>query len=123
LQVLRDLASKHGLSNQKRTNRCMTIDGLREQIETTIGTTEKNFKLGELRILAALFLLLLAPAGARPQSILRIRFGDVRLALARDPEGGPHNVLIRFTLVFTKTYLGDKDAYGCSRSHLWRVRR
>lgn len=88
----------------------MTIEDLREQIETTISTTKKSFKLGELRILAVLFLLLLAPAGARPTSILRLRFGDIRLALVRDPEGGPHNILIRFTLAFTKTYLGVKDA-------------
>ncbi|KND85610.1 hypothetical protein TOPH_09291, partial [Tolypocladium ophioglossoides CBS 100239] len=109
-KVLRDLAKKHGLSHQKRANRCMTIEDLREQIETTISTTKKSFKLGELRILAVLFLLLLAPAGARPTSILRLRFGDIRLALVRDPEGGPHNILIRFTLAFTKTYLGVKDA-------------
>lgn len=108
--MLRDLAKKHGLSNEKRANRCMTIEDLKKQIETTISTTKKSFKLGELRILAVLFLLLLAPAGARPTSILRMRFGDIRLVLARDPEGGPHNILIRFTLAFTKTYLGVKDA-------------
>jgi hypothetical protein len=88
----------------------MTIEDLKEQIETTISTTKKSFKLGELRILAVLFLLLLAPAGARPTSILRLRFGDVRVALARDPEGGPDRLLVRFTLAFTKTYLGVKDA-------------
>lgn len=109
-QVLRDLAKKHGLSDQKRANRCMTTNDLKGQIETTLSTTRKSFKLGELRILAVLFLLLLAPAGARPTSILRLRFGDIRVALARDPKGGPHKLLIRFTLAFTKTYLGVKDA-------------
>lgn len=88
----------------------MTIEDLKEQIKTTITTTKKSFKLGELRILAVLFLLLLAPAGARPASILRLRFRYIQLALARDPEGGPYNILIRFTLAFTKTYLGVKDA-------------
>lgn len=38
-QVLRDLAKKHSLSDQKRANRCMTIEDLKEQIETTISTT------------------------------------------------------------------------------------
>ncbi|XP_044715065.1 uncharacterized protein HRG_11333 [Hirsutella rhossiliensis] len=109
-KVLRDLSKKHDLSDQRRANRCMTIEDLKEQIETTISTTKKSFRLGELRILAVLFLLLLAPAGARPTSILRLRFGDIRLALVKDPEGGPHNILIRFTLAFTKTYLGVKDA-------------
>jgi hypothetical protein len=88
----------------------MTIDNLEQQIETTLSTTKKSFKLGELRVLAVLFLLLLAPAGARPTSILRLRFGDIRTILERDLEGGPHNILIKFTLAFTKTYLGEKDA-------------
>ncbi|OAQ58191.1 C2H2 finger domain-containing protein [Pochonia chlamydosporia 170] len=109
-KVLRELAKKHALSDQKRANRCMTINDLKEQIETTLNTTRKSFDLGEHRILAVLFLLLLAPAGSRPTSILRLRFGDIRVALARDPEGGPHKILIRFTLEFTKSYLGTKDA-------------
>ncbi|KAH8799040.1 hypothetical protein F5884DRAFT_863685 [Xylogone sp. PMI_703] len=109
-KVLRALAKKHKLSDQRRANRCMTIDNLEQQIETTLSTTKKSFKLGELRILAVLFLLLLAPADARPTSILRLRFGDILTVLVRDPEGGPHNILIKFTLVFTKTYLGEKDA-------------
>ncbi|KAH8807062.1 C2H2 finger domain protein [Xylogone sp. PMI_703] len=109
-KVLRALAKKHKLSDQRRANRCMTINNLEQQIETTLSTTKKSFKLGELRILAVLFLLLLAPAGARPTSILRLRFGDILTVLVRDPEGGPHNILIKFTLAFTKTYLGEKDA-------------
>lgn len=88
----------------------MTIDNLKGQIKDTLSTTKKSFKLGELRILAVLFLLLLAPAGARPTSILRVRFGDILVALSRDPEGGPHKILLRFTAAFTKTYLGVKDA-------------
>ncbi|KAJ9130381.1 DUF3435 domain protein, partial [Pleurostoma richardsiae] len=70
----------------RRENRCMTIDSLRDQVETTLSTTEKSFELGQIRILAALFLLLLAPAGSRPQSILRLRFGDIWLVLSR-PRG------------------------------------
>lgn len=87
----------------------MTVEDLRDQIHTTLSTTEKSFRVGEHRILAVLFLLLLAPAGARPASILRMRFGDIQILLARDPAGGPHKILIRFTLAFTKTYLGVKD--------------
>jgi hypothetical protein len=88
----------------------MTIDDLKDQLETTITTTEKLFDLGELRILIVLFLLLLSPFGSRPTAILRLRFGDVRVILARDPEGGPHKLLARFSPEFTKTYLGIKDA-------------
>jgi len=88
----------------------MTIDNLEQQIETTLSMTKKSFKIEELRILAVLFLLLLAPAGARPTSTLQLWFRDILIVLVRDPEGGPHNVLIKFTLAFTKTYLGKKDA-------------
>ncbi|KAK1840387.1 C2H2 finger domain-containing protein [Colletotrichum chrysophilum] len=87
----------------------MTIDDLKQQIETTLSTTKKSFKLGELRILAVLFLLLLAPAGSRPEATLNLRFKDIRVALARDPAGGPHKLLLRFTPEFTKTYLGEKE--------------
>ncbi|KAI9148655.1 C2H2 finger domain-containing protein [Paramyrothecium foliicola] len=107
--VLRSLAKQYGLNDQKRANRCMTIDDLKDQIETTLSTTRKSFQLGELRILAVLFLLLVAPAGARPTAILMLRFSDIRVVLAKDPEGGPHKLLIRFTPKFTKTYLGAKD--------------
>ncbi|KAH7012484.1 C2H2 finger domain protein [Microdochium trichocladiopsis] len=109
-KVLRRLAKDYKLSTKKRENRCMTIDDLKEQIETTVSTPEKSFDLGELRILMVLFLLLLAPAGSRPMAILRLRFGDIRVVLARDPEGGPHKLLLQFTPEFTKTYLGTKDA-------------
>ncbi|KAI3340357.1 C2H2 finger domain protein [Ustulina deusta] len=94
--------------HKRRMNRCMTTDDLKLQIETTLGTTKKSFKLGELRILAVLFLLLLAPAGARPTSILRLRFGDLHPVLARDLEGGPPKILIWFSLAFIKIYFGEK---------------
>lgn len=94
LQVLEKLAKKHGLSSKRRDNRCMTIDTLKEEIHTTLSTTKKSFDLGELRILAVLFLLLFAPASARPISILRLRFGDIQVMVARSPGGGPYNILI-----------------------------
>ena len=109
--MLKKLAKKHGLSDQKRENRCMTVNDLKQQVETTLGTTEKSFSLGELRILCVLFLQLLAPTGARPTSVLKLRYRDIRVVLSRDLDSSPHKVLIRFTLEFTKTYLGTKDAY------------
>ncbi|RYP15609.1 hypothetical protein DL765_005588 [Monosporascus sp. GIB2] len=98
--------ASHGLSDQKRENRCMTIDNLKEQVDIMLRTTQKSFGLGELRILCILFLLLLAPTGARSTSALLRRFGDIRVILARDLDGGPHKTLTKFTLEFTKTYLG-----------------
>lgn len=89
----------------------MTIDDLKRQIDTTIRTIDKNFKVGELRILAVLYILFLAPAGSRPASILEMRFGDLEVVLARNPSGGPHRLVIRFTLNYTKRYLGEKAVY------------
>ncbi|KAK1837702.1 C2H2 finger domain-containing protein [Colletotrichum chrysophilum] len=114
-------AKKHFLSEQRRANRCMTIDDLKLQIETTLSTTKKSFKLGELRILAVLFLLLLAPAGSQPEATLNLQFKDIRVALARDPEGAPHKLLLGFTLEFTKTYLSEKEQQVCSRDNVRSV--
>ena len=88
----------------------MTVETLKAQIETTLSTTKKRFELSEFRILTVLFLLLLAPGGSRPASILFLRFGDIKVTLARDPEGGPHNLIVKFTPEFTKTYLGAKES-------------
>lgn len=59
----------------------MAIEDLKLQIETTLRTTEKAFKLGEPRIFAVLFLLLLAPQGSRPDSILKLQFRHVGILL------------------------------------------
>lgn len=88
----------------------MTIDTLKAQNETTLSTTRQTFRLGLYRIYVVLFLLLLAPGGSRPQSILLLRFGDIQVTLTRDPEGGPHNLMLKFTPEFTKAYLGSKES-------------
>ncbi|VTT59410.1 unnamed protein product [Fusarium fujikuroi] len=100
-----DNVLKRKISN----NRCMTIENLEKQAKTTISTTKKRFRIGEHRIYALLFLLLIAPSGSRPQALLLLRYGDLELSLARDPEGGPYRILIRFKLCFTKTFLGEKE--------------
>ncbi|KAK4148490.1 C2H2 finger domain protein [Chaetomidium leptoderma] len=109
-RALRRVAEKHGLSSEKREKRCMTIDDLKKQIDTTVSTTEKSFRIGECRMLCALYHQLLAPSGSRPKALLLLRFKHIRVSLARDPEGGPHKIAIRFTLKYTKGYLGSKDA-------------
>lgn len=88
----------------------MTTETLKQHIQTILSTTKKSFDLGELRIYAVLFWLLLSPKGSRPESILQLRYGDIRVVLARDPEQGPHNVLLQFTPEFTKRYLAPKEA-------------
>lgn len=89
----------------------MTIEDLKIHLDTILCTTERTFKLGEQRIMAILFMLLLAPAGSRPTSILEMRFGDLEIVLRRDgkdPKNGPKRLLIRMKLEFTKKYLGPK---------------
>ncbi|KAI0855985.1 C2H2 finger domain protein [Xylaria cubensis] len=108
--VIAEMNIRHGLQHQTRENRSMTLQDLKDQIETTLRTTEKSFKLGELRILAVLFLLLLAPQGSRPASILKLKFGDIELFLVRDPTdpNGPPKLVIRLSMRYTKQYLGPK---------------
>ncbi|KKY29331.1 putative c2h2 finger domain protein [Diaporthe ampelina] len=107
---LAHLGKIYKLKTDKTMNREMTMDGLKRQIETTLCTPEKSFILGELRILAVLFLLLVAPAGSRPASILKLRFRHLRISLNRDPEdpNGYPRLLIQLHLEFTKQYLGPK---------------
>ncbi|KZL70486.1 C2H2 finger domain protein [Colletotrichum tofieldiae] len=96
----------HGLNDQARANRVVAIDQLKQHIEETLSTTRKMFGVGEVRLLAVLFVLLVAPAGPRRRAITKLHFRDIRVVLARDSESGPHNLLIRFTPKFTKEYLG-----------------
>ncbi len=89
----------------------MTVDTLKEQVEETLGTTKKSFQLGELRILCALFLLLLLSHWR--SSSLRPSSSALETSEFCWPETStaiPHKILVKFTLEFTKTYLGTKDA-------------
>jgi hypothetical protein len=58
------------------------------QINPNMGTTD----LSEL----------VASLGVRPGDILRLRFKNTRIVVARRPDGGPHNLLIQFAPEFTK---------------------
>ncbi|KAM3068918.1 hypothetical protein ACMFMG_004092 [Clarireedia jacksonii] len=40
--------------------------------------------------------------------LLNLRYQDILVTLLRDPEGGPHRILIEFTPEFTKSFLGLK---------------
>lgn len=112
-QALVELGNQYKLTHKKRINRAMTLEDLKRQIDTTLRTTEKTFRVGESRILAVLFLLLLAPQGSRTSSILELRFGNLEVLLVKDPSmpDGPPKLLIRLNLEYTKKYLGPKAAY------------
>ena len=90
----------------------MTVEDLDKQAGTAISTTEKMFRIGEHRIYALLFLLLIAPSGSRPRALLSLRYGDLGFFLQRDTEAGPgspHRLMIKFSLRFTKRFLGAKN--------------
>lgn len=91
-------------------NRAMTIDNLKTLILKVLSTTEKSFRYGEQRILLVLFLLLLAPQGSRPKSILDLRFGDLTVVFIRDPQdrSAPPILTLRMNMEWTKRYLGGK---------------
>lgn len=110
VQLLEICFQEFNLSSERKENRPMTLEDLKLQIETTLSTTEKAFKVGEQRILAVLFLLLLAPAGARPDSILKIQYRHLDIAL-HQPKDGPAQLVIYVKLEFTKSYQGSKPVY------------
>lgn len=79
--------------------------------ETTLMTTEKRFDLGRHRIELCFYSILSGFTVNRPGAILALQHRHILVTLIRDPEGGPHRLLLEFTFEFTKEYLGIKDAY------------
>lgn len=45
----------------------------------------------------------------RTQSILNLRYRHIRVSLLRDPQGGPHRIVINFKFEYTKGLLSAKD--------------
>jgi hypothetical protein len=56
-----------------------------------------------------LFLQLAGLTANRPQAVLSLRYRHIRVSLLRDPQGGPHRILIEFKFEYTKGFLGAKD--------------
>jgi hypothetical protein len=109
--VLQQLAKKHTLKERGREKPCMYHEDLKEVLRTNLTTTEKKFGLGRLRIQLQLFMQLAGFTANRPNAILSLCYRHIMVTLLRDPEGGPHRVLLEFTFEFTKQYLGIKDMY------------
>ena len=72
-------------------------------------TTKKKYTHGRHRIQLALFLQLAGFSGNRPQAVLSLCYRHIIVTLLRDPNRGPHNILIEFTYEFTKQFLGTKE--------------
>ncbi|KAJ5627605.1 hypothetical protein N7490_009833 [Penicillium lividum] len=109
-RVIRRLAKKYKLSIKGREKPPMDVEDLAKVVETTVSTTKKKFGHGRHRIELGLFLQLAGLTTNRPQAILDLRYRHIQVSLLRDPQGGPHRIVIEFTFEFTKEWLGAKDA-------------
>jgi hypothetical protein len=100
---------KHELKKIGRDKPCMYIEDQTKVLQTNLTTTEKRYPHGRCRIQAHLYLHLGGFTANRPQAILELRYRHIQVTLLRDPEGGPHRVLLEFTFEFTKEFLGIKN--------------
>ncbi len=89
----------------------MYIEDLVGVLQTNLKTTKQRYTHGRHRIYMSLFGQLGIFSRNRLSAILNLCYGDIVVTLLRDPNGGPHRILIEFTYEFTKQYLGKKDAY------------
>lgn len=78
-------------------------------LQTNLVTTEKRYPHGRYRIQAQLYLQLGGFTANRSQALLSLCYRRIQVTLLRDPEGGPHRVLLEFAFEFTKEFLGIKD--------------
>ncbi|KAF2685708.1 C2H2 finger domain protein [Lentithecium fluviatile CBS 122367] len=108
-KVLRKLAKKHSLKKVGRDKACMYVEDQTLVLQTNLVTTEKRYPHGRCRIQAQFYLQIGGFTVNRPGAILGLCYRHIRVTLLRDPEGGPHRVLLEFTFEFTKEFLGIKD--------------
>ncbi|KAF2844244.1 hypothetical protein T440DRAFT_436700 [Plenodomus tracheiphilus IPT5] len=108
-KVLRKLAKKHSLRKIGRDKACMYVEDQTLVLQTNLVTTEKRYTHGRYRIQAQLYLQLGGFTANRPQALLSLCYRHIQVTLLRDPEGGPHRLLLEFTFEFTKEFLGVKD--------------
>jgi Protein of unknown function (DUF3435) len=87
----------------------MYIEDQKEVLQTNLTTTEKRYSLGRIRMQIQLYLQLAGFFASRPRAMLNLCYRHIIATLLRDPEGGPHKVLLEFIFEFTKSFLGAKD--------------
>ncbi|KAI9771037.1 MAG: hypothetical protein M1839_002973 [Geoglossum umbratile] len=90
-RILRKLVKKHKLTKGKREKTAMYVEDLVEYLQTNLTTTKKRYTHGR-------------------HPLLNLRYRDIVVTLLRDPNSGPHRILIEFTCEFTKQFLGVKYA-------------
>jgi len=89
----------------------MDVQDVLEITQTTLTTVEKMFQVGRYRIQTWFFLQGGFFTANRPDALLKLRYGDFKVTILRNPNGGPNNVLLEITFEFTKSHLGPKPAY------------
>ncbi|KAF2193597.1 C2H2 finger domain protein [Zopfia rhizophila CBS 207.26] len=107
-QVLRQLAVEYQLSNTPREKPPMDVYDVREVLQTTLTTTKKMFKVGRYRIQTSFFMQGGFITANRPEALLKLQYQHIKVTILRDPQGGPHRILLELTYEFTKTFLGPK---------------
>ncbi|KAH2496255.1 hypothetical protein KXV76_005809 [Aspergillus fumigatus] len=108
--VIRRLAKKHKLSSKGCDKPPMDVKDLTKVVETTVSTTKKKLGHGRHHIKLALFLQLAGQTTNRPQAILNLQYRHIQVSLLRDPQGGPHHIIIKFIFEFTKEWLSTNEA-------------
>ncbi|EDN06867.1 predicted protein [Histoplasma mississippiense (nom. inval.)] len=107
--VIPKLARLYHLKKGRRKKSVVYLDDLVKVVETTVTTTKKKFGHGRQRILLCLFFQLAGFSANRPQALLNLCYRHIKITLLKDPDGGPNNILIEFTIEFAKTFLGEKE--------------
>jgi Protein of unknown function (DUF3435) len=88
----------------------VVVEDLMGILQTNLTTTKKKYRHGRHRIQLTLFHHLAGFSANRPQAVLDLRYRHIVVSLLRNPQGGPHRILLEFTYEFTKQFLGMKEA-------------
>jgi hypothetical protein len=107
-QVANKLAQEKELSRVPREKPTMDANDVLEIMQTTLTTVEKMFGTGRYRIQTCFFIQGGFITANRPEALLQLRYRDIKIKILRNPEGGPHNVLLEWTYEFTKSFMGPK---------------
>ncbi|OJD11104.1 hypothetical protein AJ78_08054 [Emergomyces pasteurianus Ep9510] len=106
--VIPKLARLYRLKKGRRKKSVVYLNDLVKVVETTVTTTKKKFGHGRQRILLCLFFQLVGFLVNRLQALLNLCYRHIKITLLKDPDGGLNNILIKFTVEFAKTFLGEK---------------
>jgi hypothetical protein len=109
-QVRQQLTRKFGLSTEKKARPIVRAEDEFELLKTLWCSPELAFDHERYRIQLALLLQLGGITGNRPDALLKLTWGDVKVVLLRDPSGGTRaRLVVELTFNDTKGYLGAKD--------------